>query len=97
VKLPFLTVVDLLGQKVVIVTMRCEQCGRDMKNAELWQLATDPKAPTSWSMKQLCWDCREHPERASSNLETQAKVPQPVEVVPESRNYDIGGYETPPE
>ena len=47
--------------------MRCEQCGRDMKNAELWQLATDPKAPTSWSMRQLCWDCRQHPEKASEN------------------------------
>jgi len=45
--------------------MRCEKCGRDMKNAELWQLATDPKAPTSWSMQQLCWDCRQHPERAT--------------------------------
>jgi hypothetical protein len=38
-----------------------------MKNAELWQLATDPKAPTSWSMRQLCWECREHPERATEN------------------------------
>jgi hypothetical protein len=45
--------------------MRCEKCGRDMNNAELWQLATDPKAPTSWSMQQLCWDCRQHPERAT--------------------------------
>jgi hypothetical protein len=97
VKLPFLTVVDLLGQKAVIVTMRCEQCGRDMKNAELWRLATDPKAPTSWSMKQLCWDCREHPERASEPEEAQGKLAQDVEVVPGSRNYDFGGYDTPPQ
>jgi hypothetical protein len=38
-----------------------------MNNAELWQLATDPKAPTSWSMRQLCWDCRQHPEKAEES------------------------------
>lgn len=38
--------------------MRCENCGRPMKNAELWQLAGDPSAPTSSSMRHLCWDCR---------------------------------------
>ena len=53
--------------------MRCEKCGRYMKNAELWQLATDPKAPTSWSMQQLCWDCRQHPERATQT-ETRNEV-----------------------
>jgi hypothetical protein len=81
--------------------MRCEQCGRDMKNAELWQLATDPKAPTSWSMKQLCWDCREHPERASSSLEAEGKLKQAVEVAvevaPEPRNHELGGYDSPPQ
>ncbi|MGZ3715751.1 MAG: hypothetical protein ACXVA4_10055 [Ktedonobacterales bacterium] len=39
--------------------MRCEECGRPMKNAELWRLATDPNAPTSRSMRQMCWECRE--------------------------------------
>ncbi len=39
--------------------MRCEECGRPIKNAELWRLATDPNAPTSRSMRQMCWDCRE--------------------------------------
>jgi hypothetical protein len=29
-----------------------------MKNAEMWQLAGDPKAPASSSMRQLCWECR---------------------------------------
>lgn len=38
--------------------MRCDECGRPMKNAELWQLAGDPHAPTSSSMRHLCWDCR---------------------------------------
>ncbi len=38
--------------------MRCEECGRPIKNAELWRLATDPNAPTSRSMRQMCWDCR---------------------------------------
>ena len=39
--------------------MRCEECGRPMKNAELWRLATDPNAPPSRSMRQTCWECRE--------------------------------------
>jgi hypothetical protein len=75
-----------------------------MKNAELWQLATDPKAPTSWSMKQLCWDCREHPERAASsgsetqaNLEAEGKLAQEVRVVAGSRSDDLGDYDTPPQ
>ena len=39
--------------------MRCEECGRPMKNAQMWQLGGDPHAPLSLSMRQLCWDCRE--------------------------------------
>lgn len=49
--------------------MRCENCGRVMKSAELWRLATDPKAPTSRSMRQMCWDCRLHPASAASARE----------------------------
>lgn len=41
--------------------MRCERCGREISNTELWQIAADPKAPATWSMRVLCWDCREHP------------------------------------
>lgn len=41
--------------------MRCERCGREISNSELWQIAADPKAPATWSMRVLCWDCREHP------------------------------------
>ncbi|GEM_PF-4214907 len=44
--------------------MRCEQCGRWMKSAELWRLANDPNAPTSRSMRQMCWDCRLNGGRA---------------------------------
>jgi hypothetical protein len=39
--------------------MRCEECGRVLKNAQLWQLGGDSQAPTSRSMRQLCWECRE--------------------------------------
>ncbi|MFI5273837.1 MAG: hypothetical protein ACHQ4H_12460 [Ktedonobacterales bacterium] len=45
--------------------MRCEHCGREMDNAQLWQLGADPKAPPAWSMRVLCWDCRQHPESAT--------------------------------
>lgn len=40
--------------------MRCEECGRVLKNAQMWQLGGDINAPTSRSMRQLCWECREH-------------------------------------
>lgn len=46
--------------------MRCEECGRPMKNAELWRLATDPHAPTSRSMRYMCWECRERGSSATS-------------------------------
>ncbi len=39
--------------------MRCEQCGRVLKNAHMWQLGGDLNAPASRSMRQLCWECRE--------------------------------------
>jgi hypothetical protein len=38
--------------------MRCEECGRVIENNEMWQLGGDPHAPTSRSMRQMCWDCR---------------------------------------
>lgn len=53
--------------------MRCDECGRPMKNAELWQLAGDPLAPTSSSMRHLCWDCRNKVTR-SVDRSTQATV-----------------------
>lgn len=39
--------------------MRCEECGRVLKNAQMWQLGGSANAPTSRSMRQLCWECRE--------------------------------------
>lgn len=39
--------------------MRCEECGRVLKNAQMWQLGGDTNAPSSTSMRQLCWECRE--------------------------------------
>jgi hypothetical protein len=39
--------------------MRCEECGRILKNAQMWQLGGSTSAPTSRSMRQLCWECRE--------------------------------------
>lgn len=52
--------------------MRCEQCGRVLKNAHMWQLGGDLNAPASRSMRQLCWECRERaaapePERSKGS------------------------------
>ena len=47
--------------------MRCEQCGRPMENAEMWQLGGNPSAPASRSMRQVCWDCRQKAESGSES------------------------------
>lgn len=46
--------------------MRCEICGRPIKNAEMWQLGGNRAAPTSRSMQQLCWDCRREVETSGN-------------------------------
>jgi hypothetical protein len=38
--------------------MRCQECGREISNSELWRLAGTRAAPTARSMRDLCWDCR---------------------------------------
>lgn len=50
--------------------MRCEECGRVLKNAHMWQLGGDINAPTSRSMRQLCWECRERASAPKSEPET---------------------------
>ena len=54
--------------------MRCEECGRPMKNAQMWQLGGDPHAPLSLSLRQLCWDCRE----AMSSGRKHETTPEPL-------------------
>lgn len=58
--------------------MRCEECGRPMKNAELWRLATDPHAPTSRSMRQMCWECREQQGVSVTPGESDSRYMSPV-------------------
>lgn len=60
--------------------MRCEQCGRPMKNAELWQLAGDPTAPTSSSMRHLCWECRSKAGKGDETTADASVVAQAAEV-----------------
>lgn len=62
--------------------MRCEICGREIDNAQLWQLGADPKAPSAWSMRVLCWDCREHPPQGSSNTLT-SEPPRTIATAPD--------------
>ena len=45
--------------------MRCENCGRPIRNAEMWKLGGDKDAPTSRSMQSLCWDCKTKAEQAA--------------------------------
>ncbi|HEX8032415.1 MAG TPA: hypothetical protein VF510_01135 [Ktedonobacterales bacterium] len=58
--------------------MRCEECGRPMKNAELWRLATDPNAPTSRSMRQMCWECRERRGASATADDSGSRYVSPV-------------------
>jgi hypothetical protein len=69
------------------VNMRCEDCGRTIQNAEMWQLSGDRGAPPAKSMKSLCWTCRE----AMSPLER----PLPLEgAVVEQARAVVRGYES---
>jgi len=45
--------------------MTCEDCGRPIKNAEMWQPGADRNAPTSRSMRHPCWTCRDKHEQPS--------------------------------
>lgn len=68
--------------------MRCEQCGRVLKNAHMWQLGGDIHAPASRSMRQLCWECRERaastdPESSESIDSTNSILAQANEIVRE--------------
>lgn len=49
--------------------MRCEECGRILKNAQMWQLGGSTSAPTSRSMRQLCWECRERAARSATSVD----------------------------
>lgn len=65
--------------------MRCDECGRPMKNAELWQLAGDPKAPTSSSMRHLCWECRNTSARTAERGASGPVIQEAAEIV---RQYE---------
>ena len=61
--------------------MRCDECGRPIMNAELWQLGGDPKAPTARSMRVLCRDCRQKEGQAAEQpvpvpAQSEAKGPR---------------------
>ena len=43
-----------------------------MENAEMWQLGGNRSAPTSRSMRQVCWDCREKAEAAGESSAVEA-------------------------
>jgi hypothetical protein len=58
--------------------MRCEECGRVMENAEMWQLGGDRNAPTSWSMRQMCWECRAKVEPARQQETSKARKAEKV-------------------
>ncbi len=60
--------------------MRCEECGRPIKNAELWRLAADPHAPASRSMRQMCWECREQQGAAVTSDNSASYNTSPVVV-----------------
>lgn len=63
-------------------SMRCEHCGRAIRNAEMWLLASDRVAPSSLSMRTLCRTCRQSPTaRAAARRSAQSILAQAVDVV----------------
>lgn len=71
--------------------MRCEECGRVLKNAQMWQLGGDIHAPTSRSMRQLCWECR---ERASASSVAEALADGSSDSILAQANEVVREYES---
>jgi hypothetical protein len=46
--------------------MRCQQCGREIRNAEMWRLTDRNATPTPRNMRTLCRQCREAPVESAS-------------------------------
>ncbi len=62
--------------------MRCEHCGRAIRNAEMWSLASDRDAPSSLSMRTLCRTCRHSPTaRAAARRHGRGVLAQAIDVV----------------
>jgi len=68
--------------------MRCEECGRPIRNAEMWQLSGNRNAPSARSMRTMCWSCRESPPARSKNAIRRSILAQANEIV---RQYQSGG------
>lgn len=71
--------------------MRCEQCGRVLKNAYMWRLSGDQNAPMSRSMRLLCWDCRESDTGAerASQVDANSILAQAYAIVQEVESRDF--------
>ena len=71
--------------------MRCEECGRVLKNAQMWQLGGNIHAPTSRSMRQLCWECR---ERASAPTVAVPRADNSSDAILAQANEVVREYES---
>lgn len=71
--------------------MRCEECGRVMKNAQMWQLGGDIHAPTSRSMQQLCWGCR---EQAAAPVDAESEAVLSSDAILAQANEVVRAYES---
>jgi hypothetical protein len=67
--------------------MRCEDCGRAIRNAEMWQLAGGRDVPSSRSMRTLCRQCREAATTATKATTAHYVQRQAEEIV---RRYQQG-------
>ncbi len=61
--------------------MRCEECGRPIRNAQMWQLGGDPHAPHARSLRQLCWSCLERENEATQIRANPVVIAQAEEVL----------------
>jgi hypothetical protein len=69
--------------------MRCQECGRAIRNAEMWRLAGDRNAPSARSMQTLCTSCRQLPARGSISQSADVVLDQAHEIV---RQYEAGSW-----
>jgi hypothetical protein len=61
--------------------MRCEQCGREIRNAEMWQLTDRNMTPTPRTMRTLCRQCRHASAQGSTQGPRNGILVEAYEVV----------------
>jgi hypothetical protein len=61
--------------------MRCEECGRQIRNAEMWRLSDGKSAPPPRSMRTVCRLCRKAPTKVMPAQPARGVLAQAIEIL----------------